>query len=242
MQRSRPVVRSLTPQWDLSLVLAALALAPFEPLDGDALRFLSIKTALLLALTSAKRVSDLTALSVSPSCRRIQGDGSSAVLRPNPAFVPKSITSSFRSQEILLDGFYPPPHKSDDEKTSHLLCPVRALACYVTRTASQRKTEQLFVHFRERSLGQPLSVQRLSQWLCDAIAQAYVAAGAEPPANIKAHSTRGVSSSAALSAGMAVADICSAASWASPGTFVRFYLRDVSSSSLTHPVLDAAVR
>ena len=86
VRRERPVTCSLTPQWDLTLVLRALAKAPFEPLDRVPLKFGSAKTALLLALTSAKRVSDLSALSVAPSCLRIQGDGSSAILRPNPAF------------------------------------------------------------------------------------------------------------------------------------------------------------
>ena len=98
---------SLAPQWDVPLVLCVLVKAPFETLDQVPLKFLSVKTALLLALTSAKRVSDLSVLSVAPSCLRIQGDGSSVVLRPNPAFTPKSITSSFRSRVITLDGFFP---------------------------------------------------------------------------------------------------------------------------------------
>ena len=71
--RHRPVSRSLAPQWDLALVLRALIKAPFEPLDQVPLKFLAAKTALLLALTSAQRVSDLHALSVAPSCLRTQG-------------------------------------------------------------------------------------------------------------------------------------------------------------------------
>ena len=45
-------ISSLAPQWDLALVLRALIKAPFEPLDQVSLKFLSVKTALLLALTS----------------------------------------------------------------------------------------------------------------------------------------------------------------------------------------------
>ena len=84
VRRERPVTRSLTPQWDLTLVL--LVKAPFEPLDRVPLKFVSAKTALLLALMSAKRGSELSALYVAPSCLRIQGDGISAILRPNPVF------------------------------------------------------------------------------------------------------------------------------------------------------------
>ena len=138
---------------------------------------------------------------------------------------------------ITLDGFFPPPHRSEEEATSHLLCPVRALSCYVARTAALRRSQRLFVHYRERSIGQPLSAQRLSHWLCEAVSQAYVSSGMDPPENINAHSTRGIFSSTALHGGMSVEDICIAASWSSPCSFIQFYLRDVSHSSLTHPVL-----
>ena len=157
VRRQKPPVRSLTPQWDLALVLRALGKPPFEPLAQAPLRLLSLKTALLLALTSAKRVSDLCALSVSPSCLSIRGDGSAATLQPNPSFTPKILTNSFRSRVFSLQGFFPPPHNNDAEEASHRLCPVRALSQYVLRTAAIRRTRQLFVHYREHSQGAALS-------------------------------------------------------------------------------------
>ncbi len=56
MNPSRP---PLVPSWDLSIVLAGLQRGPFEPLDSVELKFLSLKTALLTALTSIKQVGDL---------------------------------------------------------------------------------------------------------------------------------------------------------------------------------------
>ena len=92
------------------------------------------------------------------------------------------------------------------------------------------------MHYSKQSLGLPLSAQRLSHWLCEAVAQAYLSSGVDPPESIRAHSTRGISSSTALHEGMTVEDICTAASWSFPCSFIRFYLQDVSSFSMTHSV------
>ncbi len=44
------------PSWDLALVLKALQTAPFEPFQSVELMFISMKTLLLTALASIKRV------------------------------------------------------------------------------------------------------------------------------------------------------------------------------------------
>ncbi len=56
------------PPWDLPTVLKALKGPPFEPLQSSSLRVLLLKTTLLLALASVKRVGDLQALSANPAC------------------------------------------------------------------------------------------------------------------------------------------------------------------------------
>lgn len=56
-------VHTLIPPWDLSLVLNASSRTPFEPIDSSDLKLLLLKTTLLLALSTAKRVSALHALS-----------------------------------------------------------------------------------------------------------------------------------------------------------------------------------
>ncbi len=43
------------------------------------------------------------------------------------------------------------------------------------------------------------------------------------PLDIRAHSTRGLASSTALFRGVPLEDICMAAGWSSPHTFVKFY-------------------
>ncbi len=83
MNPSRP---PLVPSWDLSIILAGLQRGPFEPLDSVELKFLSLKTALLTALTSIKRVGDLQAFSVSEECLVFGPVYSHVVLRPRPGY------------------------------------------------------------------------------------------------------------------------------------------------------------
>ena len=65
--------------------------APYKPIEQFSLKFLSHKVAFLLAKCSAKRVSELHALSVSEDCLRWKANDSGLSLWPNPSFLPKII-------------------------------------------------------------------------------------------------------------------------------------------------------
>ncbi len=216
MNPSRP---PLVPSWDLSIVLAGLQRGPFEPLDSVELKFLSLKTALLTALTSIKRVGDLQAFSVSEECLVFGPVYSHVVLRPRPGYVPKVPTTPFRDQVVNLQAL---PSEEADPALA-LLCPVRALRIYVTRTRSVRSSEQLFVCHGGQQKGKAVSKQRLAHWIVEAVALAYQSQGEPCPLGVRAHSTRSVASSHALAHGASLADICRAAGWATPNTFARFY-------------------
>ncbi len=158
--------RPLTvPTWDLPTVLRALKGPPFEPLQSTNLRSLSLKTALLLALASVKRVGDLQALSISPACLEFGPNDSKVVLKPRHGYVPKVLSTPFRAQVITLSALPP----SEEDRELSLLCPVRALRIYFERSAPFRRTEQLFVRFSNRAKGHPVTKQRLSKWIVDAV-------------------------------------------------------------------------
>jgi hypothetical protein len=70
----------------LGVVLKALQLSPFEPLDVISFKFLTYKCCFLLALATGRRRSELHALSVSESCIRFAADKSSVTLLTDPAF------------------------------------------------------------------------------------------------------------------------------------------------------------
>ncbi len=220
------------PSWDLSLVLRALQQGPFEPLQTVEPKFLSMKTLLLLALASIKRVGDLHAFSVDDSCLQFGPADSQIILRPRPGYVPKVPTTPFRDQVVSLQAL--PPEEADPALA--LLCPVRALRHYVDRTQSFRTSDQLFVCHGGRQKGNAVSRQRMAHWIVDAITLAYQAQGVPCPFRLRAHSTRSVASSWALARGASLTDICRAVGWATPNTFARFYslhVEPVSSCVLT---------
>ncbi len=174
---------------------------------------------LLTQLTSIKRVGDLQAFSVSEACLVFGPVYSHVALRPRPGYVPKVPTTPFRDQVVNLQAL---PSEEADPALA-LLCPVRALRIYVTRTRSVRSSEQLFVCHGGQQKGKAVSKQRLAHWIVEAVALAYQSQGEPCPLGVRAHSTRSVASSHALAHGASLADIYRAAGWATPNTFARFY-------------------
>ncbi|KAL0148327.1 hypothetical protein M9458_056389 [Cirrhinus mrigala] len=223
--RLRPPVRPRIPTWDLSVVLEALCRPPFEPIEGIVDRFLTIKTVLLLALSSLKRVGDLQALSVAPSFLEFAPGLSKAFLYPRSGYVPKVPSSTPRP--VVLQAFCPPPFRDPDQQKLNCMCPVRALDTYVHRAARWRKSDQLFVCYGPPKKGLPASKQTLSRWIVDAICSAYESSDLPSPLGVKAHSTRSMAASKAFLAGVPMQDICNAAGWSTPLTFVRFYDLDM---------------
>uniref|UniRef100_A0A803JF56 Core-binding (CB) domain-containing protein n=1 Tax=Xenopus tropicalis TaxID=8364 RepID=A0A803JF56_XENTR len=63
VSRLHPPFRDPVPPWDLNLVLTVLQGPPFEPLGSIPLMWLTWKTVFLLAISSARRVSEISALS-----------------------------------------------------------------------------------------------------------------------------------------------------------------------------------
>ncbi len=229
-RRLRPVRPTAVPSWDLSVVLEGLVTAPFEPLESASDRILTLKVVLLLALTSLKRVGDLQAFSDSETCMDFAPGLVKVTLRPRPGYIPKVLSTSFRSQVVTLHSFHPPPFASSEDERLHMLCPVRALKLYVDRSKVWRKSPQLLICFGAGRRRLATSKQRISHWVRDAISLAYEARKLPSPLSLRAHSTRGVASSQALFRGVPLEDICVAAGWSSPHTFVRFYNLDVDTA------------
>ncbi len=112
VRRLRPFRPTAVPSWDLSVVLKGLVTAPFEPLESASEQILTLKIALLLALTSLKRVGDLQAFSVSETCMDFAPGLVKVTLQPRPGYIPKVLSTSFRSQVVTLHSQNPPSYWS----------------------------------------------------------------------------------------------------------------------------------
>ncbi len=88
--------------------------------------------------------------------------------------------------------------------------------------------------------GLPANKQSLSRWIVDAITTAYESSDLPSPLGVRAHSTRSMAASKALSSGTSLQDICDAVGWSTPLTFVRFYSFDLQ-ATLGSLVLSAYV-
>ncbi|KAJ1093250.1 hypothetical protein NDU88_006355 [Pleurodeles waltl] len=209
------------PQWDLNLVLTFLMCAPFEPFHNCPLRLLTIKTAFLVAITSARRVSELQALSSKPPYLMIYPD--KVVLRTRASFLPKVVTPFHLGQNITLPTFFAPPHPSKEEERPHRLDPKRALSFYLDRTKEFRVDDQLIVGYVGANKGRAVQKRSISRWVVLCIKICYALAKKQPPEGLRAHSTRGKAATTALARGVPVVDICQAATWASLHTFAKHY-------------------
>ncbi len=132
-RRLHPPRPPSVPPWDLEVVLRALSQPPFEPLTSVGLKELSLKTTLLLALASAKRIGDLHAFSVDSDCIRFGPGDCSVTLRPRMGYVPKSLSTPFKTQTVSLSALSSESTASHEADAQTSVCPVRALRIYIDR-------------------------------------------------------------------------------------------------------------
>ena len=185
----RPPPQRLVPPWSLTLVLRSLAKAPYEPLGQASLKNLTLKCAFLLTLASARRSSQITALSIEPD--NLVWTKTGVKLSTKLGFLAKNQRINFTPEPISLHSI---KHFSAVEEDK-MWCPVRTLKFYIHRTKDIRKNcKQLFIKTIEPHDG--VQASTLAGWIVSTIKAAYpdnLAPGlASKP---HAHDVRGVSAS-----------------------------------------------
>ncbi|XP_068110248.1 uncharacterized protein [Hyperolius riggenbachi] len=227
VSKLRPAVRNLYPQWDLPTVLRGLAKPPFVPLEQCNLTNLTLKIVFLVAIASARRVSEIQALGWLPPYLHFFPDR--VTLRPVPQFIPKVATNFHFAQEWNLPVFI----DKESETPSAWNIP-EILKQYVEITKPLRKSDRLFIIPEGYRRGQAASIRTIATWLVRVIRSAYSIMEGTAPTKVTAHSTRSISASWAAQAGVSAEVICRAANWASANTFVKHYKVDPAASSTVH--------
>ncbi|EMP40102.1 Netrin-G1 [Chelonia mydas] len=183
IQMLYPDVKLPVAPWDLHLVLKALMDTPFEPMATRSLLHLSMKTAFLIEITSARQVGEMGALMADPPYTMFFRD--KVTLLMHPRFFPKVHSSFHLNEPIHLPTFFPKPHANAFETIMHALDVLRALSFYLDRTKQFRKTPRLFLSATQRSQGNIISTQRLSKWIADCIRLCYQLRQIQSPMSIR---------------------------------------------------------
>ena len=214
----RPRRPQAPPSWDLDAVLRHLMSSAFEPLESVSLRALTKKTLFLVSLATAKRVSEIQALS-----KTVAAIGNDLMVSYLPHFIAKTehadapVPHSFRILSLR--------EVAGDLEEGFLLFPVRALNIYLRRTSSfVVRASSLFVS--PRSPSRPISKNAVSYFLREVISEAG-AIWQDVAAPLRAHSGRGATTSVSFLRNWSISKVLEATTWQSNSVF-SFYFRDIS--------------
>ena len=116
--------------------------------------------------------------------------------------------------------------KDDTEKTLRTLDVRCCLKFYIDRTEQFRRSDQLLIAYGQIRKDLPIAKQGIAHWIASAIQFCHTKSGMPLSSNVRAHSTRGMSASTALFAGVPLEEICRVATWKSRHPFTRHYCLD----------------
>ena len=191
--------------------------APLLPAQRCFSKHLTIRTTFLMALTSARRASEVHAIRLDT----LQWKADCVYAFPDEQFLPKVSSQWHVNQPIAF-----PALRQRDNRELAKLCVRTTINEYVKRTkmvrAGARASSQLLVCYGGKQRGHPVSVQRLSKWLKLAVELSYEQAHLPLP-SVKGHQVRKQATSWADLAGVTPVDICRAATWKSTSMFARHY-------------------
>ena len=190
--------------WDLNLILKYLSsLGPNENLE---LKNLSHKLAVLLALSTFLRVSEIASIERSSI---IVSESDVQFSLGKPRKTQKSGRLSLFSLKRLPDP---------------LLCPVNCLGYYVYVTDPLRSQNSNHLLISNIKPYHSVTSTSLAIWIKSVLLKAGISN------EFGAHSTRGAASSKAAAAGIPIEEILKRADWAKESTFSRYYKRRIASS------------
>ena len=209
---ARPPQPRYTVQWDVNVVLTYIKSLGTNGKLPD--KFLTLKLAMLLALVSAGRTSELCAFDI--RYMRVSED--------SITFQWSKLTKSRRTGQAPLSLTF------SIFTAEPALCVVQTTRDYLARSSPWRsrsdvERNQLLLSYVEPH--KPVMSCTIAGWLVRLLKEAGIDTD-----EFRAHSTRGASTSKAQAMGLSCGEILEAARWSKMTTFKRHYLREVPKPSV----------
>ena len=206
------------PPWDLDKVLEFLSGPPFEPLARASFLDKTKKALFFLAMATAKRVSELQALSFSVSFQ-----GEDLVLYYDPFFRAKteSVINPLPRSVVV-------PSLSDfaGNLPERLHCPVRAIK-YLRKAARSASLIPPRLFVSPKNPKRSMSKNTMSFYLRQLIVDSGAVSSTRPP---RAHDIRGIATSLNYYSNLSLTSLMQVATWKSKWVFASRYLKEVSAT------------
>ena len=200
----KPRQYKLAPKWSVDHVL--LFLEKWGLNSNLSLKMITLKLSMLLALSSASRCAELAFL-----------DEKNMIYKPGGIEFTLTRHKKNRKSSILPGKMFFP-----ELDNKPILCPVKCLQDYLVRTSKLKTDNSIII----RSFIKPHKAvlpRTISKWLTSLIFQAGGFNPKDMAGRNMGHSTRSVSSSKAMNAGMTTLEVLEAAEWKSENVFSKFY-------------------
>ena len=183
----------------------------------------------LTLLASGARRGEIHALDYKSFSHSLKWDKVSISVLPE--FVSKTATresGASRFQSISIPALA--SFTGSDLPEGKLLCPVRALKCYLAKTTSHRKDQRrLFVSY-QLNRQKDICINTISIWIKTLLTMIYTKAGEDASVitGRSTHAIRAMASSWAFFKNVSIEEIMKSCSWKNQSTFASFYLKDLT--------------
>ena len=205
-----PKSQDILPRWHLSVVLRGLMKPPFN-IDGSdrniSFELISYKTASLVTLATGSRRSELVAQSRAEhniTFSKMTSGAKHVSVRMVSKWIPKNARPDTIPKPLAFPGI---AHMFSTEP-ERLLCPVRTLGLYNTRSAelAENDTQQkLFLHFMPNT---QMFTTHFRCWVAETIHLTYENSSESDLPKIKAHDVQAVAASIAYYRNTPLKELC----------------------------------
>ena len=238
----RPREKRILPKFDIDLVLRQLLLPPFVDKRGSdlgiPLLYYAYKTAFLLALATGARVSEVHEFSRDPRCLIVTKDKHSEkvtmTVYTRPGFIAKNAKPTLIKTPMNIHSL---KHMYGREEKERLLCPVRAVTVYISKTPNgpYKASDDRILRHPTPTITTRKNVVAL--WIRKTVELCYKSAKDKPDLiHVNAHEVRAVAHSLVAYNGASLEEILEGGKWGSKESFFKHYLRDLTHTAAGNTV------